>query len=465
MKKDPIESARERAFMKKIRHKFKAPEIELLMKAYAFLKRTGAGPESSPFKTAELILEHGADAPSVAAVLLVQALWDGRTKIDEIRKEFGGAVATNLGDFRFPFVLRTDTELHRRTDIHALLGALAKTPRKALLLIAFRLIEVQNAFNFNQANSRRLAQETIDFYVPITNLLSLGGLRRRLEDACFHILEPAEYEALRHRVAPIQAEDDKCLEILTKGVRRLLNKNGLTAEIQGRTKSLHAIRRKMIRTGKSLNEIMDRVGIRIIVASVPECYSVLGLLHTHFKPIPGTFDDYIGLPKDNGYQSLHTCVYPMREISHKPIEFQVRTKLMHKEAEHGAAAHWLYKNQMQPMKKDPSKKQRIQGLLHQHRHATSPDAFLELLHRQVYADHLVVFGKGGRISRLPDMATVHDYLNRFNIDVGPATLVRVNGKVVDTDRPLRDGDSIEIVQNTKLLRHKPAVGSLRNTAD
>ena len=465
MKTDITESTRERVFIKKIRHKFKATEVELLLKAYAFLKRTGTGPDSSPFKTAELILEHGADAASVAAVLLVQALWDGRTQLDEIRKEFGVAVVTNLEDARFPFVLRTDSETHRRTDIHALLDTLAKTPRKALLLIAFRLIEVENAFDLHQANSRRMAQETIDFYVPIANLLSLGGLRRRLEDACFHILEPAEYEALKHRVAPIQAEDDKCLEILTKGVKRLLNKNGLTAEIQGRTKSLHAIRRKMTRTGKSLNEIMDRIGIRIIVASVPECYSVLGLLHTHFKPIPGTFDDYIGLPKDNGYQSLHTCVYPMREISHKPIEFQVRTQLMHKEAEHGTAAHWLYKNRTPAKQKDGSRKQRLQGLLHQHRHATSSDAFLELLHRQVYADHLVVFGKGGRISRLPDIATVQDYLNRFKIDVGPATLVRVNGKVVGADRPLQDGDSVEIVQSGKVLQQKPAVGSLRGRAD
>lgn len=415
------------------------------MRAYALAQVKGAAAGSTPFRVAELILDHGADAATIAAAMLAEHLWDGRVKLEEIRKDIGTEVAAILDGTRFPSRGRIDNEPARQARIRALLGALAKTPRKAFLLIAFRFIELDEARQTHSADLRSLAQETMDLFVPIANRLSLSGLRRRLEDLCFQIMEPSEYEALKRRVAPKQAEDDRCLKILTKGVRNLLAKNGLQAEIHTRIKSLCGLRRKMIRTGQRLEEIMDRVGMRIIVASVPECYSVLGLLHTHFKPIPGTFDDYIGLPKANGYQSLHTCVYPVREISHKPIEFQVRTQLMHIEAEHGSAAHWLYKTPAVSRRND-SQKRWIKGLLHQHRRAVNTEAFIEALHRQVYAEHLVVFGKGGRIVRLPDKATVLDYLDKFNIRLGPSTVVRVNGKIAVTDRCLQDGDSIEVLK-------------------
>jgi len=189
---------------------------------------------------------------------------------------------------------------------------------------------------------------------------------------------------------------------------------------------------------------MDRVGLRVIVASVPECYTVLGLLHAHFKPIPGTFDDYIGLPKDNGYQSLHTRVYPVREISHKPIEFQVRTELMHMEAEHGTAAHWRYKGASEASDHDRRQVQWMRGLRHQHAEAPNSEAFVELLHRQVFQDHLVVFGNGGRIVRLAEKATVRDYLTIANIEAPQGAAVKVNGRTAALDHLLRDGDSIEV---------------------
>ena len=289
-----------------------------------------------------------------------------------------------------------------------------------------------------------MAQETLDLFVPIANQLSLGNLRRRLEDACFYTLDPEGYLALKKKVTPIQADDDRCLRILLAGVQRLLDNNNIQSRLQGRTKSLHGIHRKMTLTGKTLEEIMDRIGLRVILNSVPECYTVLGLLHAHFKPIPGTFDDYIGLPKDNGYQSLHTCVYPVREISHKPIEIQIRTELMHMEAEHGAAAHWRYKSEADVKKHDYQRLQWIQGLAHQHENAVSTEAFVELLYRQVFSDHMVVFGTGGRIVRLADKATVRDYLNITNIHIPKGGLVKVNGRIADINQPLKDGDSIEI---------------------
>jgi len=445
MEGDTSESARASVFIEKIDHAFTAADAGLLRRAYAFSRRRMSGFDSRPFKAAELLVDQRADAITVACALIAPLLWQGRIIHDEIPKCVDQTVAAALRDFNAPTLLRIDTENHRRSDINTLLSSLAETPRKALLLIAFRLVELEEALASHDASSGPMAQETLHFYVPIANRLSLGKLRRGLEDVCFHILDPDNYEILKRKVAPIQAEDDRCLELLIEGVRRLLVKNCIHAELYGRTKSLYGIHAKMIFKGKSLEEIMDRVGLRVIVASVPECYAVLGLLHTHFKPIPNTFNDYIGLPKDNGYQSLHTCVYPVREISHKPIEFQVRTELMHREAEHGAAAHWLYKGKASAVEKDPVEDQWVKGLVRQHEQAKSAEGFIETLHRQVYEDDLVVFGKGGRITRLPDKATVLDYLNLSNTRVSGSAAIKVNGKIADLERFLRDGDSIEII--------------------
>lgn len=445
MRRDALELAGDSLFIEKIRNTFRPQEAELFARVYAFSKKKGAGQNNIPFRAANIIIEHGSDASTVSAAMLAPVLLDARTTTNEIRKEFGSAVAAAVEAFTIPSVPPSDTESQRRRDIHSILVSFAKNPHKALIIIAVRLAELEDALENQRTNSRRLAHETLDLYVPIANQLGFGGLRRRLEDVCFHILESDEYDSLKNKVAPIQAEDDKCLQILTEGVKRLLDKNGSRAEIQGRTKSLHGIHRKMIRTGKSLDEIMDRIGMRIIVASVPECYTVLGLLHTHFKPIAGTFDDYIGLPKANGYQSLHTCVYPVREISHKPIEFQIRTKLMHSEAEHGAAAHWLYKSVAAGTAQDYGRAQWMEGLARQHAEAESDEAFIELLHRQVFRDHVVVFGNGGRIVRLAEKATVRDYLNITNIEAPQGAVVKVNGRTTVLDHFLRDGDSIEVL--------------------
>ena len=431
-------------FIEKIENTYTAKDANLLKKAYAFSRQRESDCDSSSFKAAELLIEQGADAETVACALVAPHFWQGRVKPEEIQEHVSQDVADTLAYLKQPSSFRIDTEIHRRKDINALLVSMSETPRAALLLIGFRLIELETALESKGNNPCQMAQETLHFYVPIANQLSLGEMRRRLEDVCFRILHPFQYEKLKQEVTPIQSEDEKCLEILIGGVKRLLDRNCIHAEVHGRAKSLYSIHLKMTLKGKALEDIMDRIGLRIIVSSVPECYVVLGLLHTHFKPIPATVDDYIGLPKDNGYQSLHTCVYPMREVTHKPIEFQVRTELMHMEAEHGSAAHWLYKSAV-AMEKDSLKDQWMKGLVRRHSQAKSTDAFIELLRRQVCEDHMVVFGKGGRITRLPDKATVLEYLDAANLVASRSTIVKVNGKLANTEQTLRDGDSIEIV--------------------
>jgi GTP pyrophosphokinase len=447
MQGDSLELADDRLFIEKIQRQFQSTDADQLIRAYQLYEQRAGGPDSHALQAAELLLGQGADAATLACALIAPLYWRGLTSAAEVQECLGPRVAHLIRDLVPPFPLRAGTTAYQRESIHSLLVSISGDPRKALLLITFRLLALENAHDPGQAETRRLAQETRDFYLPIANRLSLGELCRRLEDICFWILNPSGYEQLKLHITPIHTEDNKCLDLLLVGMQRLLESNSIQGRIQGRTKSLYSIHCKAVRRGMSLHEIMDRIGLRVIVASVPECYAVLGLLHTHFKPIPGTFDDYIGLPKNNGYQSLHTCVYPVRDVSHKPIEFQVRTELMHAEAEYGTAAHWRYKTQDQIQEKDNQDARWIKELVHQHDRAHTTDDFIERLHQQVFQGHLVVFGKGGRINRLPEGSTVQDYLNKSQSNCVQPITVKVNGKEVDFNYRLKDGDSLEVVTN------------------
>ncbi len=444
MERDTLELAHDSLF-EKIKHTFKAADADLLNRVRAFLLEKVCEGDSTGYKAADLLLEQDADAIIIASALLAPLVWQNLVDPGDIREHFGPTVAATLENLGFPSIHCFDNRQYPQEVVQTLLSIFGGAPRRALLFITFRLLALENTTDSIGQAARKMARETLDLFVPIANRLSLGALRRRLEDACFHILDPTGYERLRQKVTPIQSENDKCMKILLAGVQRLLDNNCIQGRVQGRTKSLNGIHRKMKHTSKSLEDIMDRVGLRVIVTSVPDCYTVLGLLHAHFKPIPGTFDDYIGLPKDNGYQSLHTCVYPVREISHKPIEFQVRTELMHMEAEHGSAAHWRYKCETAITERDHQRTQWMEGLVRQHKEAVSNEAFVELLYRQVFRNYMVVFGNGGSIVRLADKATVHDYLNITNVKVPKNAIVKVNGKTANMDCLLRDGDSIEVL--------------------
>jgi len=429
-------------FIEKINQRFEAADAELLGRVHAFCKVKKSADDSIGYEAAGLLFKQRADAIALAASLLAPLVWRNTASIGDIRERFGHDTAAALEGLHSAFFPHGDTAPRRRKDIQSLLIAIGGVTRKALLFITFRLLALERAASSPSSSAGNMARETLDLLVPIADRLSLGDLRRRLEDACFRILDPKGYAYLKENAAPIQAEDDECLQILLGGVRRLLENNGIACRLQGRTKSLHGIHRKMARTGRSLDEIMDRVGLRVIVASIPECYEVLSLLHAHFKPIPGTFDDFIWLPKDNGYQSLHTCVYPVREIYHKPIEFQVRTALMHMEAEYGAAAHWRYKSDAEAADRDRRSVQWMQGLAHQRGEAAGGEELVELLNRRVFQDHPAAIGDGGRIVRPAKEATVRDCPTITSSEVPHGAVVRVNGRNALLDHPLLDGDSI-----------------------
>jgi len=438
------ETIRNDKFIKKVKKSFDHDKASFVIIAYDFACKRLSN-EDIPLSVADLLLNQGADDVTIASSFLAPVLWHNCSDIKEIREAFGEVIASTLCEFKSPTAIRTDTESHRREDIQILLNSLTGDNRSIVLRIAFRLIELESPSVSNREELRKIARETLDLYVPLANRLGLGELRKRLEDVSFLIEDPSAYHEIKQKVAPIQAEDDRCLKILIEGINRILKKKDIEGNVQGRTKSLYSIYCKMARLGADFHEIMDRIGIRIIVSSVPECYKVLGILHSHFKPIPGTFDDYIGLPKNNGYQSLHTCVYPVREVSHKPIEFQIRTELMHMEAEYGIAAHWRYKSSEAFAIDDNLQSQWMKSLVLQHKDSDSAESFFKLLYQQIYEDHVVVFGNAGQIVRLPENANVRDYVKRFNEKIPPLLQVKVNGKITELDHRLHDGDTVEII--------------------
>jgi len=443
-----IDTTQEHAFYDNISRMLPQQEVAILQEAYRFSAEHLHTNISPSFQVADMLVKQGADTTTIASTLLIPTLRHQLAGIREIRERFGSDIAKTLAHFKQPEFNQQKTESPQQENIRQFLVSLSDNTRIPLIRLAFRLIDLECATETDMNNCQKMARETMDIYVPIAGRMGLGHLRNRLEDVCFRILDPKTYNSLKNRISPIRTEDENCLRLLIEGTKQILEKSKIKHKIQGRTKSIYSIHKKMVRLGVDLDAIMDRIGLRIIVNSVPDCYRVLGLLHTHFKPIPSAFDDYIGLPKKNGYQSLHTCVYPVRDISHKSIEFQVRTDLMHMEAEYGIAAHWRYKSDSDIAVNEEKHAVWMKNLVNHENDSVTSEEFIERLNQQVFHDRIVIFGNAGRMVWLPETATVSDYLKEIGVNMNNSIKIRINGNIVDLYHNLNDGDSIELLAIT-----------------
>jgi GTP pyrophosphokinase len=435
-------SASTEGFAARVRAALPVADADLLLQALATAHRiTGEG-VASVIEVAGLLLEQHADWIVVAAVLLGPSAKMGHISPREIESSFGPTVALIVNGICDAAALRTDTEAHHHADCDDLLRAAGTDVRVLVARIALRLVELTTE-HADSSTRVALATETRQIMVPLTDRLGLGVLRSKLEDACFRILEPNEYGLVFTAVAPVRSSDDICLDLVRRKVASVIDENGVEATVTARAKSLWSLYSKMRRLDLPIGQIMDRLGLRVIVGSVPDCYRVLGLLHTHFRPVPGTFNDYVGLPKDNGYQSLHTCVYPVHEISAKPIEFQIRTHAMHAEAEYGVAAHWLYKSEADANDECERQRHWLHALALEHEVSTNHEDFIERLRRLVYEQSLVVFLRGGRQVRLSAGANARDLVEK--IAHRPALIkdVRINAQPHALETLLHDGDTVE----------------------
>jgi GTP diphosphokinase / guanosine-3',5'-bis(diphosphate) 3'-diphosphatase len=396
-----------------------------------------------PLEVAAILADLELDGETIAAALLHDTVEDTNLTAAEVQHEFGAEVArlvegvTKLGRIS----LRTDQQ-QQAENIRKMMVAMAEDLRVVLIKLADRLHNMRTLEPLAEAKRHKISHETLDIYAPLAHRLGIGQIKWELEDLAFRNLEPAAYDDVFKRINRKRDERESLVSDLREILARELEKVGIKAEITGRPKHIYSVWQKMTREGKDFSEIYDLSAIRVLVDSVRDCYGVLGVVHSLWKPMPGRFKDYIAMPKSNGYQSLHTTV-----VTHtgEPIEIQIRTHEMHRVAEFGVAAHWTYKEGG----KDASFDQKLswlRSLLEWQSEVGDAESFLNTVKVDLFQDEVYVFTPRGDVINLPADSTPVDFAYRIHTEVGHRCIgAKVNGRMVPLDFALQNGEIVEIL--------------------
>jgi GTP pyrophosphokinase len=429
---------------------------DLLARAYRFSERAHAGQKRSSgeayvshcVEVAKILAELHLDSVTVASGLIHDVIEDTGVSVQELEREFGGEIAsivdgvTKIGNITFRSTQERQVENYRK-----LLLSIAKDARVILIKLADRLHNMRTLDYLPEEKRRRIAQETMDLYAPLAHRFGMAKLRWELEDLSFKHLEPDGYKSLAKLVAAKRAEREGLIAQMRDPIERVLRDAGLThAEVTGRPKHLWSIFKKMRQRERPYEEIYDLMAIRVLVNSVPECYHALGLIHEGWTPLQERIKDYIAQPKSNGYQSLHTTIFgPGKQL----FEIQIRTRDMHRTAEFGIAAHWLYKESARGRDDLDEKLGWFREILAMQLDAKTPDEFLEFLKLDLYQDEIFVFTPTGDVIQLPKGATPIDFAFAVHTEVGVHCQgARVNGKIAPLSRQLRNSDQVEILTSS-----------------
>lgn len=321
--------------------------------------------------------------------------------------------------------------------------AMGEDIRVILIKLADRLHNMRTLGFMPESKRRRIAQETLDIFAPLANRLGIWQLKWELEDLGFRYTNPEKYKEIAQNLAETRLERERQMQAIIDKLAKLISNDGIKVEISGRSKHIYSIYRKMVEKDKPFEMVRDLRGVRLIVPDIPSCYAVLGIIHTHWRPIPNEFDDYIAAPKDNFYQSLHTAVL---YDDGKPLEVQIRTPEMNENAEYGIAAHWRYKEKGP---RDEQYEQRInwlKKLMEWRQDVEDANEFVEGMRTDVFQDRVYVFTPRGDIIDLPAGATPIDFAYTVHTEIGHRCRgAKVNGKLVSLDYTLRTGDQVEIL--------------------
>jgi guanosine-3',5'-bis(diphosphate) 3'-pyrophosphohydrolase len=313
-----------------------------------------------------------------------------------------------------------------------------------LVKLADRLHNMRTIDSLSPARQHRIARETLEIYAPLSHRLGIWQIKWDLEDRAFAVLNPEKYKEIAHQLAMRRIEREKLVQRVRTRLHQSLDKEGIKADITGRSKHIYSIYRKMERKGVNLDQIYDQLAVRVIVDNVGECYTVLGIVHSLWPPIPNEFDDYIAMPKESMYRSLHTAVITS---GGKPCEIQIRTHEMHEVAEHGIAAHWRYKEGFG--RSDASFETKLawlRGLIEWRRDLTDAREFVESLKTDVFEEQVYVFTPKGKIIDLPVGSTPVDFAYRIHTQVGHSCVgAKVNNRMVPLDHQLQSGEIVQIM--------------------
>ncbi len=432
-------------------------DTTLVEKAYVFaakahagqVRRSGEPYLSHPLAVAYTLAEMKLDLPTIAAGLLHDTVEDADVTIEDIRQLFGESVAEIVDGVTKISNLPVRSKLHKQAEnFRKMLLAMANDLRVVLVKLADRLHNMRTLEFQPEHKRQRIARETLEIYAPLASRLGIDWLKQELEDLSFMYLYPEDYRALRDEVERVVAARQDFIDEVKRIIAEKLKEEGIEGRVLGRRKHLYSIYRKLQRNNLTIDQlylVYDIIGFRVIVKKVKECYEVLGLIHSLWKPIPGRFKDYINLPKPNMYQSLHTTVIGP---GGRQMEIQIRTEEMDRIANEGIAAHWLYK-EAKIIEADSAKAGQLEWLsrlVELQKELQNPRDFIESLRMDLFPDEVYVFTPQGDIKVLPRGATPVDFAYAIHTEVGHhCARAKVNGRLVPLDYELQTGDIVEIV--------------------
>jgi GTP pyrophosphokinase len=436
-------------------------DLGLVRKAYEFsakahegqIRRSGEPYLRHPIAVAGVLTSLKTDVTAIVAALLHDTLEDTVATPDELEREFGKDVVhlvdgvTKIGKITFRSYEEKQAENFRKMVL-----SMADDIRVVLIKLADRLHNMRTLEHLSAAKRQEIGQETLEIYAPLANRLGIGWIKNELEDLCLKHLKPEIYETLRVRVAKRDEDRQQYIDEVRQLVQRAMQENGLVGHVYGRPKHLYGIYQKMNKQSITFEEVYDLTALRIVTDTKMNCYALLGVIHSAWRPVPGRFKDYIAIPKSNLYQSLHTTVVGPKG---EHVEFQIRTEDMHRIAEHGIAAHWKYKEQGHVVDRDS----KAFGWLHQfvewHEDLTDNRQFMDSVKLDLFHDVVYVFTPKGIVKELPRGSTPVDFAFAIHTEVGGHCVgAKVDGKIVPLKHQLASGDTVEILTSSTQTPHK-----------
>ena len=430
--------------------------LKLIESAYTYAfkmhegqyRKSGEAYIIHPLNVACILAQINVGPATICAGLLHDVLEDTPTTKEDLANLFGEDVAEIVDGATKVNQLKFVSALDKQADNNQhLLLAMAKDIRVIIVKLADRLHNIRTLSSLNSEQQGRIAKETLDIYAPLAHKLGMFKIKAELEDLSLRYLYPDKYFEIAQLVAQKKAERDLTVKLLIDKIGANLKQNGIHAEITGRAKHYYSIYNKMKRLNVAFHNLYDITAVRVIVDTEKECYEVLGVIHSQFKPIPGRFKDYIAMPKSNMYRSLHTSVLGPRS---KPLEVQIRTKEMHEVAEFGVAAHWKYKEKGSIKAGSASDLQFawMRKLAEMEQDSTNAGEYVEKVKIDLFSDQVFAFTPMGDVIDLPVYATPVDFAYRIHTDVGNRiTGALVNGRISQLDRKLKNGDIVEVLTN------------------
>jgi len=420
------------------------------------VRKSGEPYLEHPLQVALTLAELQLDANSLAAALLHDVPENCGVPISEIEAKFGSEVAklvdgvTKLGKLSLPAPVKVASRASQADNLRKMLVAMAEDLRVVFIKLADRLHNMHTLGALPPEKQRSIAQETLEIYAPLAHRLGIWELKWQLEDLSFHYLEPMEYGRIVKLIAARRVQRENYIAKVIQILEAEFDRIGIKAEISGRPKHIYSIYQKVKKyatVGKRFDDIHDLFALRVLVSTVPDCYSAVGIVHSLWHPLPDEFDDFIANPKPNGYQSLHTTVMC---IGMTPLEVQIRTHDMHHIAEYGVGAHWRYKEGEEKDMRFEDRVSWLRQLIEWHREYSGAEEFLESVKTDIFIDQVFVFTPKGEIKDLPKGSTPLDFAYRVHTELWHRCIgAKVNGRLVPLSHELKNGEVVEVMPAKK----------------